>query len=240
MKTIFFDYMRIYTVFIFLLLATNLLAQETVKGIVLSDITYAPEVNASIINLNSLQVAKPDQYGSFEISATLNDTLHIAADGYRALKIRVTNDWLSGYEVKVYLKDLSTVLDELVISNVELTGFLDIDSKRLAFATYDITGSLAAAGLPTYHQAVFNPVKKIYDHLKRNSKTTQKINRIQEENDLIELMKTRYDRETVSALLEISKDDIVLALQMCNMSERFIYSASDYQVFVALNECARK
>ena len=232
--------MRIYTVFVFLLLTTALFAQETVKGTVLSDITYTPEPDVSIINLNSLKVTKTNQNGVFEIQAELNDTLHISAEGYKAFKIKVTNDWLKGYEVKVYIKDLSTVLDELIINNVELTGFLEIDSKRLAYATYDITGSLAAAGLPSYHQVTFNPVKKIYDFLKKNSKTTQTINRIQEETELIELMKTKYDRETVSALLNISKEDIVAALQMCDKSERFIYSASDYQIFIALNECARK
>lgn len=232
--------MRIYTVFVFLLLTTALFAQETVKGTVLSDITYTPEPDVSIINLNSLKVTKTNQNGVFEIQAELNDTLHISAEGYKALKIKVTNDWLKGYEVKVYIKDLSTVLDELIINNVELTGFLEVDSKRLAYATYDITGSLAAAGLPSYHQVTFNPVKKIYDFLKKNSKTTQTINRIQEETELIELMKTKYDRETVSALLNISKEDIVAALQMCDKSERFIYSASDYQIFIALNECARK
>lgn len=232
--------MRIYTVFVFLLLTTALFAQETVKGTVLSDITYTPEPDVSIINLNSLKVTKTNQNGVFEIQAELNDTLHISAEGYKALKIKVTNDWLKGYEVKVYIKDLSTVLDELIINNVELTGFLEVDSKRLAYATYDITGSLAAAGLPSYHQVTFNPVKKIYDFLKKNSRTTQTINRIQEETELIELMKTKYDRETVSALLNISKEDIVAALQMCDKSERFIYSASDYQIFIALNECARK
>jgi len=232
--------MRIYTVFVFLLLTTALFAQETVKGTVLSDITYTPEPDVSIINLNSLKVTKTNQNGVFEIQAELNDTLHISAEGYKALKIKVTNDWLKGYEVKVYIKDLSTVLDELIINNVELTGFLEVDSKRLAYATYDITGSLAAAGLPSYHQVTFNPVKKIYDFLKKNSKTTQTINRIQEETELIELMKTKYDRETVSALLNISKEDIVAALQMCDKSERFIYSASDYRLFIVLKEGARK
>src|SRR5690606_14646741 len=131
--------MRIYTVFIFLLLTTTVFAQQTVKGTVLSDQTYAPESDVSIINLNSLKVTKTNQDGTFEIPATLDDTLHISADGYKALKIKVTNDWLKGYEVKVYIKDLSTVLYELVINNVELTGFLDIDSNHLSYVTYDIT-----------------------------------------------------------------------------------------------------
>lgn len=233
--------MRIYTVFFFLLFTTTLLAQKTVKGTVISDLTYTVEPEASVINLNTLKVSKTNNDGTFEIAAAINDTLHISAEGYKALKIRVTNDWLKGYDVKVYLKDLTTVLDELVINNVELTGFMEIDSKRLAYATYDITGSLAAAGLPTYHQNTFiNPVKHIYDHLKKNSKTSETIKRIQEENELIELMKTKYDRETVTALLNISKEDIVTALQMCNKTEEFIYTASDYQIFIALNECARK
>ena len=35
----------------------------------------------------------------------------------------------------------------------------------------------------------------------------------------------------------ISKEEIIKVLQSCNHTERFIYTASDYQVFNAVNEC---
>ncbi|MEG0918102.1 MAG: hypothetical protein RSF68_13905, partial [Myroides sp.] len=60
---------------------------------------------------------------------------------------------------------------------------------------------------------------------------------IRKEVELIEVMKKKYDREMVSALLNISKEDIVKMLQRCNHSERFIYTANDYQIFNAVNEC---
>ena len=50
-------------------------------------------------------------------------------------------------------------------------------------------------------------------------------------------MKKKYDREMASALLNVSKEDIVKVLQRCNHSERFIYTANDYQIFTAVNEC---
>ena len=55
--------------------------------------------------------------------------------------------------------------------------------------------------------------------------------------ELIEVMKTKYDREMVSALMNIPKEDIVKLLQRCNHTERFIYTANDYQIFNAVNEC---
>ncbi len=51
------------------------------------------------------------------------------------------------------------------------------------------------------------------------------------------LLESKYDRETVSVLLGISKDEIPEILQRCNYSEAFIQSANDLQIMDAINGC---
>nr|WP_297308524.1 hypothetical protein [uncultured Flavobacterium sp.] len=230
--------MRYFTVLFFILFTTLLSAQtHIVKGTVVNEITNYVEPDVNIINLNSLKISKTNSKGNFEIEAKLNDSIHFSAEGYRSLKLKVTNDWLKNPSITVYIKDNSTTLDELFISNLKLTGFLQVDTKLIEMNDYYYYRSFKPTSFASNFLTKLDPVDAIYNSIKKNSATNKKIEQLKQETELIELMKTKYDRETVSALLNISKEDIVKVLQSCNHTDRFIYTASDYQVFNALNEC---
>lgn len=230
--------MRYFAVLFFLLFSISIFGQEkNINGIVFSELSYQPEGKANIVNLNSLKVAATTNDGSFTILANVNDTLHISSEGFRSLKIKVTNDWYKEEKRNIYLKDLSTVLDEIVINTLKLTGILSVDTKLIALADYPYYRDFGATGFTTSYNSGLNPINGIYNAMKRNSRETKKINQIRNEVALIELMKKKFDREMVSTLLNVSKEDIVKVLQRCNHSERFIYTANDYQIFNAVNEC---
>lgn len=230
--------MRYFAVLLFLLTTSFVVAQNNkVKGVVLNEQTNFPENGASIINLSTLNATRTNNNGAFSINANLNDTLHFSVEGYRSLKIRVTADWLQNDQNVVYMKDNSIVLDELVISNLNLTGILSVDTKLIAIAEYPYFKDFGPTGFNLNYNSGLNPINGIYNSIKRNSNESKKINQVKQEVALIEIMKDKFDRETVSALLNISKEDIVSILQRCNHSERFIYTANDYQIFNAVNEC---
>lgn len=231
-------FMRYFTVLFFLVTTLSVSAQrQVVKGNIINELTKYSEQGINIINLNSLKVSKSDQNGYFEIEANLNDSLHFSSEGYRSLKLKVTNDWLKNASMTVYIKDNSTTLDEMYISNLKLTGFLQVDTKLIELNDYYYYKQFKPVEFSKTFTPKLNPVDAIYNSFKKNSANSKKIEKLKQESELIEMMKTKYDRETVSALLNISKDDIVKVLQNCNYTERFIYTASDYQIFNALNEC---
>lgn len=230
--------MRYFAVLFFLLFSVTVFAQEkTIHGIVYSELSYQAEPKANVLNLNSLKVTQTKNDGSFSILAKVNDTLHISAEGFRSLKIKVTNDWFKDGSKNIYIKDLSTVLDEVVINTLKLTGILSVDTRLIALAEYPYYRDFDPTGFVASYNSGFNPINGIYNSVKRNSREAKKINQIREEMELIEVMKTKYDREMVSALMNIPKEDIVKLLQRCNHTERFIYTANDYQIFNAVNEC---
>lgn len=230
--------MRYFTVFFFFIVSFTVVAQkQLVKGKIVNEITNYTEPSITVINLNSLKLTKSNGFGDFEIEASLNDSLHFSAEGYRSLKLKVTNDWLKNKTMTVYLKDNSTTLDELVISNLKLTGFLQVDTKLIELNDFYYYRSYQPLDLKTNFLNKLDPVDAIYKSFKKNSETTKKIERLKQESDLINVMKSKYDRETVAALLNISKEDIIKVLQNCNHTDRFIYTSSDFQIFNALNEC---
>jgi hypothetical protein len=47
----------------------------------------------------------------------------------------------------------------------------------------------------------------------------------------------RFDRETLAALLGISKDEIPQILERCHYSEDFIKTANDLQIMDAISGC---
>jgi len=230
--------MRYFTVFFFTLISLTTFAQkQIVKGRTINELTNSPEQNINIINLNSLKITKSKLNGEFQIEANLNDSIHFSAEGYRSIKLKVTNDWLKNTSINVYIKDNSTTLEELYISNLKLTGFLQVDTKLIELNDRYYYNAFRPTEYAFFNNSKLNPIDGIYKSFKKNSENSKKIQKLNEETELIEVMKTKYDRETVVALLNISKDEIVKVLKDCDHTDRFIYTASDFQIFNALNEC---
>lgn len=228
--------MRYFTVFLFCLFSTITFAQQPLKGVVRNEYNKQVLHNVSIINLSSLKISKSDINGEFTIEAKENDILHITQNGFKSLKLSVSNEWINSSQKRsIYIKEDAELLDEIVINSLRLSGILQIDFRLIAFAEYPYTKDLSMTGLTPY--TGFNPVNNIYRSVKKNSKNTQQINKLNEESQITELMKTRYDRDIVSSVLDLPKVKIIETLQSCNYSEEFIYTATDYQIFVALKTC---
>ena len=60
---------------------------------------------------------------------------------------------------------------------------------------------------------------------------------IKKDDTLRNLLATKFDRETLAALLEIDKDDIPQILENCNYSDYFIQTANDLQIMDAISLC---
>ncbi len=52
-----------------------------------------------------------------------------------------------------------------------------------------------------------------------------------------DILQDKFDRETLSAVLQISRDDIDQVLEKCNYSRDFITTANDLQVLDAVSNC---
>ncbi|MGB3775307.1 MAG: carboxypeptidase-like regulatory domain-containing protein, partial [Leeuwenhoekiella sp.] len=116
---------------------------EKIKGTVLNASTDEALEGVNIINLNNVKGAITDAEGIFEIQAKVNDTLYFSFLGFKTLQVRVTNDWQKFGDVKVKMTEVGIALEEVVVKDVELTGYLEIDAKNVPVfknVRYSISG----------------------------------------------------------------------------------------------------
>lgn len=245
--------MRYLIVFFIFFLSLSATAQDNpisqkVSGTIINDYSLLPIPNANVININKVKGVVTNAKGFFELEVSVNDTLHISILGYQSLRIRVTNDWLKNGTAKIQLTEKAIALEEVVIAPFNLTGYLEVDSKLIPTKEnyrYSISGLTQGYEAGEYSPnafgkvlgSIFNPADVLYGFFGKNAKELKKLKEMRKDDTVRNLLESKYDRETVSVLLGISKDEIPEILQRCNYSESFIKSANDLQIMDAINGC---
>lgn len=236
--------------FVFLIIPLITVAQEPTEiiGIVLNDATEEPLENVNIINLNSVKGAATDTEGKFKIKATVNDTLLFKYLGFKDIRVRVTNDWLKYGNIKVKMTELGIALEEVILRPVELTGYVEVDAKTIPI--YD-NYRYRIAGIGTGYEggknqpgavskvlsSIFNPADFLYNMFGKRPKQMKKLRQMKEDDQIRNLLQTKFDRSTLMAVLQLEKNDIDEILNNCNYSKDFIRTANDLQILDAVSEC---
>lgn len=224
------------------------LQEGFVDGKVLSSSTDIPLQNVNILNLSNFKGATTDNIGKFEIKAAVNDTLYFSYLGYKSLKVRVSADWIKYGDVQIAMTEIGIALEEVVIQEIELTGYLQIDSKRVPIYSnqrYSIsglnqgyeTGKTQPGAVTKVLNAIFNPADFLYNIFSRKKGQLRKLRQMKEDDKVRNLLEKKFDRETLSALLQIDRVDIDAILRNCSYSDNFIMSANDLQILDAISNC---
>lgn len=222
--------------------------QETVTGKVLNAATDLPIENVHIVNLNQVHGSVTDNEGAFSIQAAVNDTLYFSYLGFKSIQVRVTNDWLKYGEVKVKMTELGIALEEVVVRPVQLTGYLEIDSRNIPIYEnyrYSISGlntgyeggDQSPGAVSKVLGAVFNPADALYNLFGKKPRSMRKLREMKKDDQIRNLLQNKFDRQTLMALLQVNRLDIDEILRRCNYSKDFIESANDLQILDAMSGC---
>lgn len=246
--------MRYFAVFFFLFLSTFLFAQEkdglhVISGTVQDDTNNNVKLsNVNIINVNTVKGVVTNDKGYFEIMASANDTLHISILGYKSIKVKVTNDWIKNKTTTIHLTEKAYALEEVVIRPYILTGYLEIDAKLIPTKE---NYRYSISGLPEGYEAgeyspnafgrvlgsIFNPADMLYNFFGKKPKELKRLKEMKKDDTVKNLLESKFDRETISALLGVTKDEIAEILARCNYSESFVKTANDLQILDAISAC---
>lgn len=224
--------------------------QETsVKGIVISTSTDLPLEGVNIINLNKVIGTATYDNGAFEIRANVNDTLHFSYLGYKSIKVRVTNDWIKYGETQIEMTELALALEEVVVKQLKLTGYLEVDVKQVPLKSnyrYSISG-LSNKGYEAGDRspnavskvlgAIFNPADFLYNMFGKKPNELRKLKQMKQDDQIRNQLASRFDREMLLVLLEVDRYDLDEIINQCNYSRDFIETANDLQVLDAISEC---
>ena len=200
-----------------------------------------------ILNLNKVIGTTTDNDGNFKLRASVNDTLYLSFLGYKSMKVQVTNDMLRFSGTKIGMTELAYALEEVVVKPYKLTGFLDIDAKNIPVnenRRYSISGleigyeSRASASVAgRVFSAIFNPADLLYRTFGSKAQEMRKLKKIREDNKLSDLLASKYDRQTLLELLQVTQSELEEIIRLCNYSSDFIMTANDLQVLEAISNC---
>lgn len=246
--------MKYFVVFLFILSSNFCISQKdtlvtNLKGSVIHSQTKLPMSNVHVINASRVKGTVTSPSGTFEIEARVNDTILFTYIGYENVKVKVTNDWIKQNPTKIYLSEKTYVLDEVVVAKYNLTGYVEVDTRLIPVA--DDSYRFSISGLPAGYESgsykpgaiakllgsISNPADFLYNIFGKRPKEMKKLKEMKKDDTVRNLLATKFDRETLAALLEINKDDIPLILQNCNYSEYFIKTANDLQIMDAISSC---
>ena len=222
--------------------------RDQFKGKVLDAQTQRPLQNVHIINLNQVVGTITDKDGRFEMRAAANDTLYLTYLGYKSQKVRVTNDMMRFEETEISLTELAYALEEVVVRPYQLTGYLEVDVKYLPVNTayqYSISGLNASYEAGTKNPsavtkvlgAILNPADLLRNLFGKKPAQMRKLRKIKEDDKIRDLLASKFDRATLTELLQLDKVDIDDILINCNYSQSFIQTANDLQILDAMSTC---
>ena len=209
--------MRYFVVFLFVLVANISWAQKdtivNIKGTVVNNETKLPIGNVNVINATRVTGTATSGSGTFEIATKLNDTLLFSYIGFETVKVKVTNDWIKNNPTKIYLSEKAYVLDEVVIRQYQLTGYVEVDTQLIPVADdgyrYSISGlnagyeagDKAPGAVSKVLGSIFNPADFLYNTFGKRPKEMKKLKEMKKDDTVRNLLATKFDRETLAALL---------------------------------------
>jgi len=123
----------------------SLIGQEvvTLEGQVLND--TIDRSNLTVVNISSKQGTTTRSNGVFTVNVRQNDTIHISAVQYESREFVVNETMFNRKKISLYLIPKVTELDEVTISNIDLTGDIEKDIKSTKLKPVITAASL---GLP--------------------------------------------------------------------------------------------
>ncbi|MFS4418333.1 carboxypeptidase-like regulatory domain-containing protein [Maribacter sp. 2307ULW6-5] len=238
----------IFTLFCSLGYAQGQAMRDTIKAVVINAQNDRPMESVHVVNLNQVVGTITNEQGEFALPAAVNDTLYLSFLGFRSQKIRVTNDMLKFKNTQIALTELAYALEEVTVRPYQLTGYLEIDVKNLPLNNayqYSISGlSLGYEGgnrnptaVTKVLGAILNPADLLRNLFGKRPNQMRKLRQMKEDDQIRNLLASKFDRETLVELLQLEKVDLEDILNNCNYSRSFITTANDLQILDAISSC---
>lgn len=221
---------------------------QTLSAVIVNAQTDKPLESVHVINLNKVLGTITNQKGEFSITAAVNDTLYFSYLGFKSQKIRVTNDMFKFKDTKISLTELAYALEEVIVRPYQLTGYLEIDVKNVPINNayqYSISGLNVGyeggkknpSAVTKVLGAILNPADLLRNLFGKKPNQMRKLRQVKEDDAIRDLLASKFDRETLTELLQIEKVDIEDILNNCSYSKSFITTANDLQILDAISSC---
>jgi hypothetical protein len=245
--------MRLFLTGILSIISFLSFAQENgedsrISAVVVNAQSEAPLESVHVVNLNQVKGTITNEKGEFSITAAVNDTLYFSYLGFKSQRIRVTNDMFKFEGTQIALTELAYALEEVIVRPYQLTGYLEIDVKNLPINNgyqYSISGlnvsyeggNKNTSAVTKVLGAILNPADLLRNLFGKKPTQLRKLRQMREDDEIRNLLASKFDRELLTEFLQLEKVDIQDILNNCNYSKSFITTANDLQILDAISSC---
>ena len=243
-------YLRLLLLTVVLLaISVDSFAQEKVIfrkpffGQIINMFNQQPLENTHIINLTTTKGTISNYRGEFRVEVAIGDTLYFSEIGFHAKKMIVDEIMLDRQNV-IKLITQNYKLDEVIVTPYDLTGILEVDVKNLI--SINERRVVRIGGLKTSSELgkniyakpnIFQPVDFIYNIFGDRPKELRKLKKLEEQNQVRDLLYQKYDREFLMETLDLSRKQIESILKHCDYDPNYIIKANDLQILQAVLRC---
>ena len=247
-----FKYLKSLLVVILLITATDSFSQNKVIfrtpffGQIINLFNRHPIENAHIINLTTTKGTISNYRGEFRIDVAIGDTLYFSEIGFHSKKMIVDEQMLERQNI-IKLITQNYKLEEVVVTPYDLTGILEVDVKNLVSINERRRvriGGLKSSdelGRNVYEKpSIFQPVDFIYNIFGDRPKEMRKLKKLEQQNQVRDLLYQKYDREFLMETLNLSRKQIEAILKNCDYDSDFVIHANDLQILQAVLGCYDK
>jgi hypothetical protein len=222
---------------------TKVIFRKPFFGQIINLFNQQPLENTHIINLTTTKGTISNYRGEFRIEVALGDTLYFSEIGFHSKKLIVSEKMLERQNI-VKLITQNYKLEEVVVTPYDLTGILEVDVKNLI--SINERKVVKIGGLKTSSElgdnmyekpTVFQPVDFIYNIFGDRPKQLRKLKKLEEQNQVRDLLYQKYDREFLMETLNLSRSQIESILKHCDYDPNYIINANDLQILQAVLKC---
>lgn len=222
--------MRVDLSFVFILLffSTRLFAQVDeaprvrITGVVYDAYNKALLSNLMIINKTTQQGFFAGATGNFNITASKNDTIIIAASGYQNKKICFRDSALKeDYFIRIYVDRITVQLKEVKIIASRDLDDIQRDIEKLGYkkSDYMLSGVDAAS----------SPITFLYEQFSKRERSRRHIAELRNEDRKRDLLKELLTKYVANDVINLSDDEFDNFIDYCNVSDEFMKNSTQYE-----------
>lgn len=191
-----------------------------------------------------------DENGEFTIYAIAGDTLVFTAIGFESFRYYVNAEGYEDYFRAVVLEPAIYSIQEVDVfpfrtyaqfKSAVLNTKLQVEEYQFEkslqavkeLAVYE--AAQAGAGAPV---SLGSPITALYNKFSKEGKELREYQRLVELDSYREQLSRRYNSDLITHITGIDDQGLIEKfMAFCNFSDSFILKATDYELYLAVNEC---
>ncbi len=207
--------------------------REILQGTVLDGIYFYPIEGANIYNFSTKKYVFSDKQGNFSIEVQEGDTLVISKGAYRQCVELVNKEMmvLKKYDFMMYYKAIMLKEVQVYALNPDYEGFkkevvnmklpevykklegIELSADERNMLANANTGPNLLRGTPAA-----NPISYFYNKFSKKEKMKRLASELEEKQEEVDIVQTKYNRELVKKLTGLSDDEVVDFMMFCRFS----------------------